>query len=104
MSEINKSEVIEIENESSKRKRPLNPEQYRCNHVVAPENSCPWAIIQVYSGNQARRGDWDCPNEYIRLTPESAVNNESDNMIYTQDTSKCMFEKRYVVEFKYFYA
>ncbi|MDB6371331.1 Thoeris anti-defense Tad2 family protein [Photorhabdus bodei] len=87
MSEINKPEVTEIENKLPEHKS-LNPDQYKCNHVVAPENSCPWAIIQVYLGNQARRGDWDSPNECIRLIPESNANSEGNNLIYIEKCDK----------------
>ncbi|RAW91406.1 Thoeris anti-defense Tad2 family protein [Photorhabdus laumondii] len=87
MSEINKPEVTEIENKLPEHKS-LNPDQYKCNHVVAPENSCPWAIIQVYLGNQARRGDWDSPNECIRLISESNANSEGNNLIYIEKCDK----------------
>ncbi|WP_323836701.1 type II toxin-antitoxin system RelE/ParE family toxin [Photorhabdus africana] len=57
MSEINKPEVTEIENKLPEHKS-LNPDQYKCNHVVAPENSCPWAIRKVRwaSGSKGKRG------------------------------------------------
>ncbi|TDB48259.1 Thoeris anti-defense Tad2 family protein [Photorhabdus khanii] len=87
MSEMNKPEVTETENKTPEHERALNPNQYKCNHVVAPENSCPWAIIQVYLGNQARRGDWDSPNEYIRLIPESTANSEG-SLIYIEKCDK----------------
>ncbi|MDE9556093.1 DUF2829 domain-containing protein [Xenorhabdus bovienii] len=42
--------------------------------------SFPWAVIQVYLGNKVHRNDWDSPNEYIHLTPESAPDSGGNNL------------------------
>ncbi|MDE1480306.1 DUF2829 domain-containing protein [Xenorhabdus bovienii] len=40
----------------------------------------PWAVIQVYLGNKVHRNDWDSPNEYIHLAPESAPASGGNNL------------------------
>ncbi|CBJ81208.1 conserved hypothetical protein [Xenorhabdus bovienii str. Jollieti] len=74
MSEINKPEKT-----SANQNCFINPDQYKNHDVVAPVGSYPWAIIQLYLGNLMYRNDWDYPNEYIGLVPESG---EGDNLPY----------------------
>ncbi|MDE9543633.1 Thoeris anti-defense Tad2 family protein [Xenorhabdus bovienii] len=73
------SEVNKPENKESNLKCPFNPDQYKGNDVAAPVGSFPWAVIQVYLGNKVHRNDWDSPNEYIHLAPESAPASGEDD-------------------------
>ncbi|MBI6548707.1 Thoeris anti-defense Tad2 family protein [Xenorhabdus lircayensis] len=75
MSEVNKPENTE-------RNCSLNPVQYKSNDVIVPIGSFPWAMVQVYLGSLVYRNNWDYPDEYIGLTPESAANGESNNLSY----------------------
>ncbi|CDG21645.1 conserved protein of unknown function [Xenorhabdus poinarii G6] len=63
------SEVNKLDNKQC----PFDPEQYKAhvtvsykidNDVSAPVGSFPWAMIQVYLGNNVRRNVWDA-NTYI---------------------------------------
>ncbi|MDE9462934.1 Thoeris anti-defense Tad2 family protein [Xenorhabdus bovienii] len=74
------SEVNKPENKESDLKCPFNPDEYKSDNVVAPVGSFPWAVIQVYLGNKVHRNDWDSPNEYIHLTPESAPDSGGNNL------------------------
>ncbi|SFN41397.1 Thoeris anti-defense Tad2 family protein [Xenorhabdus japonica] len=68
------SEVNKPENQQFDLKCPFDPDQYKIkiDAVAAPTGSFPWAIIQVYLGNQLYRSDWEASDEYIRLAPKSA--------------------------------
>ncbi|MDE9498849.1 DUF2829 domain-containing protein [Xenorhabdus bovienii] len=74
------SEVNKPENKESDLKCPFNPDEYKSDNVVAPVGSFPWAVIQVYLGNKVHRNDWDSPNEYIHLAPESAPASGGNNL------------------------
>ncbi|MBD2783780.1 DUF2829 domain-containing protein [Xenorhabdus sp. DI] len=116
MSEINKLDNVAC---------PFNPEQYKIkvttdfttkvNHdVAAPTGSFPWALIQVYLGQQVRRNSWASPYEYIKLTPGSTgsdgknippqiwVIDKDNEQIWApeqEDMMACDWELLYVLSF-----
>ncbi|MBD2793462.1 Thoeris anti-defense Tad2 family protein [Xenorhabdus szentirmaii] len=75
MSEVNKPENKKMGYECQ-----IKPDDYKIkakvelsNSITAPVGSFPWAIIQLYLGNQRYRKDWDSPMQYLYLKPQSSA-------------------------------
>ncbi|MGJ0580843.1 Thoeris anti-defense Tad2 family protein [Xenorhabdus bovienii] len=86
------SDAVKPEATAEKNKKPeyqchIYPEQYKINadKVTAPIGSFPWAMIQVYLGNQVSRKDWDSPAQYLRLKSKAVA---CEEQIYIEEHDK----------------